>query len=347
MAYLRNFSEHLEKSIYEDKVLQRPEVPKRILVTGGAGFLGSHLCGLLLEAGHQVICADNFSTGLRQNVEPLKRFDNFRLIAHDIVESIDLAIDEIYNLACPASPPHYQADPIHTTKTCVLGSINMLELAARHGARILQASTSEIYGDPQVHPQVESYWGNVNPFGPRSCYDEGKRCAETLFFDFHRTRQVEIKVVRIFNTYGPRMRPDDGRVVSNFIVQALKGENITIYGDGSQTRSFCFVDDLIDGFVRVMASPASLTGPINLGNPGEFTIGELAEQVVGLTGSRSRIVYRPLPVDDPRQRRPDISLAERELGWRPRIDLAAGLAQTIGHFDTLLARTDGELMEVA
>ncbi|AWM28914.1 UDP-glucuronic acid decarboxylase family protein [Sinorhizobium fredii] len=347
MAYLRNFSEHLAKSIYEDKVLQRPEVPKRILVTGGAGFLGSHLCGLLLEAGHQVICADNFSTGLRQNVEPLKRFDNFRLIAHDIVESIDLAIDEIYNLACPASPPHYQADPIHTTKTCVLGSLNMLELAARHGARILQASTSEIYGDPQVHPQVESYWGNVNPFGPRSCYDEGKRCAETLFFDFNRTRQVEIKVVRIFNTYGPRMRPDDGRVVSNFIVQALKGEDITIYGDGSQTRSFCFVDDLIDGFVRVMASPASLTGPINLGNPGEFTIGELAEQVVGLTGSRSRIVYRPLPVDDPRQRRPDISLAERELGWRPRIDLAAGLAQTIGHFDTLLARTDGELMEVA
>ncbi|WOS66552.1 UDP-glucuronic acid decarboxylase family protein [Sinorhizobium fredii] len=347
MAYLSNFSEHLEKSIYEDKVLKRPEVPKRILVTGGAGFLGSHLCGLLLEAGHQVICADNFSTGLRQNVEPLKRFDNFRLIAHDIVESIDLAIDEIYNLACPASPPHYQADPIHTTKTCVLGSLNMLELAARHGARILQASTSEIYGDPQVHPQVEGYWGNVNPFGPRSCYDEGKRCAETLFFDFHRTRQVEIKVVRIFNTYGPRMRPDDGRVVSNFIVQALKGEDITIYGDGSQTRSFCFVDDLIDGFVRVMASPASLTGPINLGNPREFTIGELAEQVAGLTGSRSRIVYRPLPVDDPRQRRPDISLAERELGWRPRIDLAAGLAQTIGYFDTLLARTDGELMEVA
>ncbi|MEY9325107.1 UDP-glucuronic acid decarboxylase family protein [Sinorhizobium fredii] len=347
MAYLSNFSENLEKSIYEDKVLKRPEAPKRILVTGGAGFLGSHLCGLLLEAGHQVICADNFSTGLRQNVEPLKRVDNFRLIAHDIVEPIDLAIDEIYNLACPASPPHYQADPIHTTKTCVLGSLNMLELAARHGARILQASTSEIYGDPQVHPQVESYWGNVNPFGPRSCYDEGKRCAETLFFDFHRTRQVEIKVVRIFNTYGPRMRPDDGRVVSNFIVQALKGEDITIYGDGSQTRSFCFVDDLIDGFVRVMASPASLTGPINLGNPGEFTIGELAEQVVGLSGSRSRIVYRPLPVDDPRQRRPDISLAERELGWRPRIDLAAGLAQTIGHFDTLLARTDGELMEVA
>lgn len=347
MAYISNFSERFEKSINEDKVLKRPEIQKRILVTGGAGFLGSHLCGLLLEAGHQVICADNFSTGLRQNIEPLKRFDKFRLIAHDIVEPIDLVVDEIYNLACPASPPHYQADPVHTTKTCVLGSLNMLELAARHGARILQASTSEIYGDPQVHPQVESYWGNVNPFGPRSCYDEGKRCAETLFFDFHRTRQVEIKVVRIFNTYGPRMRPDDGRVVSNFIVQALKGEDITIYGDGSQTRSFCFVDDLIDGFVRLMASPASLTGPINLGNPGEFTIGELAEQVIDLTGSRSTIVYRPLPVDDPRQRRPDISLAERELGWRPKVDLATGLAQTIGHFDTLLARTDGELMEVA
>jgi UDP-glucuronate decarboxylase len=337
----------LDKLFHEDKVFKRNEGQKRILVTGGAGFLGSHLCALLLEAGHQVICADNFSTGLRQNVEPLRRFDNFHLITHDIVEPIDLAVDEIYNLACPASPPHYQADPIHTTKTCVLGSLNMLELAARNGARILQASTSEVYGDPQVHPQVESYWGNVNPFGPRSCYDEGKRCAEPLFFDFHKARGVEIKVVRIFNTYGPRMRPDDGRVVSNFIVQALKGEDITIYGDGSQTRSFCFVDDLIDGFFRVMASPASLTGPINLGNPGEFTIGELAEQVIALTGSRSRIVYRPLPVDDPRQRRPDISLAERELGWRPKVDLSTGLAQTIAHFHALLTRSDGELMEVA
>ncbi|WP_026187226.1 UDP-glucuronic acid decarboxylase family protein [Ensifer sp. BR816] len=337
----------LDKLFDEDKALQRPEVQKRILVTGGAGFLGSHLCEVLLEAGHQVICADNFSTGLHQNVEHLARFDGFSLIAHDVVEPIDLDVDEIYNLACPASPPHYQADPVHTTKTCVLGALNMLELAARHGARIFQASTSEIYGDPQVHPQVETYRGNVNPFGPRACYDEGKRCAETLFFDFNRARHVEIKVVRIFNTYGPRMRPDDGRVVSNFIVQALKGEDITIYGDGSQTRSFCFVDDLIDGFIRVMASPASVTGPINLGNPAEFTIGELAEQVIELTGSRSQIVHRPLPVDDPRQRRPDISLAERELGWRPSVDLSAGLAQTIGHFDALLTRPDSELMEVA
>nr|AAQ87084.1 dTDP-glucose 4,6-dehydratase [Sinorhizobium fredii NGR234] len=276
----------------------------------------------------------------------MMRYDGFHLIAHDIVEPLDVEVDEIYNLACPASPPHYQADPIQTTKTCVLGSLNMLELAARYDARILQASTSEIYGDPQVHPQVESYWGNVNPFGPRSCYDEGKRCAESLFFDFHKTRQVEIKVVRIFNTYGPRMRPDDGRVVSNFIVQALKGEDITVYGDGSQTRSFCFVDDLIDGFVRLMASPASLTAPINLGNPGEFTIVELAEQVIELTGSRSKIVQRPLPVDDPRQRRPDISLAERELGWRPRVELTAGLMHTIDHFDALLTQSN-TLPEVA
>ncbi|AFL49925.1 UDP-glucuronic acid decarboxylase family protein [Sinorhizobium fredii] len=347
MHYMKNvLSGNLDKFVEKDKVLRVPGIPKRILVTGGAGFLGSHLCELLLEAGHEVICADNFSTGLRRNIEPLKRFDRFSLVAHDIVQPIDLEVDEIYNLACPASPPHYQADPIHTTKTCVLGSLNMLELAARYGARILQASTSEVYGDPQVHPQVESYWGNVNPFGPRSCYDEGKRCAETLFFDFHKAHQVAIKVVRIFNTYGPRMRPDDGRVVSNFIVQALKGEDITIYGDGSQTRSFCFVDDLIDGFIRVMASPASLTGPINLGNPGEFTIGELAEQVIELTGSRSKIAYRPLPVDDPRQRRPDISLAERELGWRPEVELAAGLVRTIDHFEVLLTQSD-EFMEVA
>jgi UDP-glucuronate decarboxylase len=347
MHYMKNvLSGNLDKFVEKDKVLRVPGIPKRILVTGGAGFLGSHLCELLLEAGHEVICADNFSTGLRRNIEPLKRFDGFSLVAHDIVQPIDLEVDEIYNLACPASPPHYQADPIHTTKTCVLGSLHMLELAARCGARILQASTSEVYGDPQVHPQVEGYWGNVNPFGPRSCYDEGKRCAETLFFDFHRAHQVEIKVVRIFNTYGPRMRPDDGRVVSNFIVQALKGEDITIYGDGSQTRSFCFVDDLIDGFIRVMASPASLTGPINLGNPGEFTIGELAEQVIELTGSRSKIAYRPLPVDDPRQRRPDISLAERELGWRPEVELAAGLVRTIDHFEVLLTQSD-EFMEVA
>ncbi|MGB8293765.1 MAG: UDP-glucuronic acid decarboxylase family protein, partial [Rhizobium ruizarguesonis] len=245
--------------------------PKRVLVTGGAGFLGSHLCETLLAGGHQVICLDNFSTGMRRNIAHLNRVDRFNAVAHDIVNPLDLEVDEIYNLACPASPPHYQADPIHTTKTCVLGSLNLLELAARTGARILQASTSEVYGDPNVHPQVESYWGNVNSFGPRSCYDEGKRCAETLFFDFHKTHGVEIKIIRIFNTYGPRMRPDDGRVVSNFIVQALTGQDITIYGDGSQTRSFCFVDDLIGGMVRMMASSSSLTGPVNLGNPGEFT----------------------------------------------------------------------------
>ncbi|MBP1847456.1 UDP-glucuronate decarboxylase [Rhizobium petrolearium] len=318
---------------------------KRILVAGGAGFLGSHLCEALLAAGHQVICLDNFSTGLRRNIAHLNHFDAFDVIAHDIVLPIELEVDEIYNLACPASPPHYQSDPVHTTKTCVIGSLNLLELAARTGARILQASTSEVYGDPNVHPQVESYWGNVNPFGPRSCYDEGKRCAETLFFDFHKKHDVEIKVVRIFNTYGPRMRPDDGRVVSNFVVQALTGQDITIYGDGSQTRSFCFVDDLIDGFIRMMASSASLTGPINLGNPGEFTIGELAEQVIGLTRSRSKIIHRPLPADDPRQRRPDISLAMQELGWRPNVDLASGLVQTIGHFDRLLTRATPELAE--
>nr|WP_268738296.1 UDP-glucuronic acid decarboxylase family protein [Sinorhizobium meliloti] len=326
--------------------MRRRSPQKRILVTGGAGFLGSHLCELLLGAGHEVICLDNFSTGLRRNIAPLKRFDTFRVIAHDVVEPIDLEVDEIYNLACPASPPHYQADPIQTTKTCVIGSLNLLDLAARRGARIFQASTSEIYGDPHVHPQVESYWGNVNPFGPRSCYDEGKRCAETLFFDFHNSHGVEIKIVRIFNTYGPRMRPDDGRVVSNFIVQALEGEDITIYGDGSQTRSFCFVDDLIDGFVRLMASPPSLTGPVNLGNPAEFTIGELAEEVIRLTGSRSKIVRRPLPVDDPRQRRPDISLATEELGWRPKVNLAEGLAHTIRYFDDLLSRSMRESAEL-
>ncbi|MCZ4094243.1 UDP-glucuronic acid decarboxylase family protein [Sinorhizobium psoraleae] len=321
------------------------KIQKRILVTGGAGFLGSHLCELLLGAGHEVICIDNFSTGLRRNIAQLKRFDTFRVITHDIVEPIDLDVDEIYNLACPASPPHYQTDPIQTTKTCVIGSLNLLDLAARRRARIFQASTSEVYGDPHVHPQVESYWGNVNPFGPRSCYDEGKRCAETLFFDFHKIRGVEIKIVRIFNTYGPRMRPDDGRVVSNFIVQALKGEDITIYGDGSQTRSFCFVDDLIDGFIRLMASPSSLTGPVNLGNPGEFTIGELAEQVIQLTGSRSKIVRHPLPVDDPRQRRPDISLATEQLGWRPTVNLSEGLAQTIRYFDELLSQSKRKVME--
>lgn len=340
MNYLRNdFRGTLFGADYATDSLRRRSNQKRILVTGGAGFLGSHLCELLLGAGHEVICLDNFSTGLRRNIAPLTRFDTFRVVAHDVVEPIDLEVDEIYNLACPASPPHYQADPIQTTKTCVIGSLNLLDLAARRGARIFQASTSEIYGDPHVHPQVESYWGNVNPFGPRSCYDEGKRCAETLFFDFHKSHGVAIKIVRIFNTYGPRMRPDDGRVVSNFIVQALKGEDITIYGDGSQTRSFCFVDDLIDGFIRLMASPPSLTGPVNLGNPAEFTIGELAEEVIRLTGSRSKIVRRPLPVDDPRQRRPDISLATEELGWRPKVNLAEGLAHTIRYFDDLLSRS--------
>ncbi|MDW9503466.1 NAD-dependent epimerase/dehydratase family protein [Sinorhizobium meliloti] len=347
MNYFRNdFSGTLFGTNEATDSLRRRSLQKRILVTGGAGFLGSHLCELLLGAGHEVICLDNFSTGLRRNIAPLKRFDTFRVIAHDVVEPIDLEVDEIYNLACPASPPHYQADPIQTTKTCVIGSLNLLDLAARRGARIFQASTSEIYGDPHVHPQVESYWGNVNPFGPRSCYDEGKRCAETLFFDFHKSHGVEIKIVRIFNTYGPRMRPDDGRVVSNFIVQALKGEDITIYGDGSQTRSFCFVEDLIDGFVRLMASPPSLTGPVNLGNPAEFTIGELAEEVIRLTGSRSKIVRRPLPVDDPRQRRPDISLATEELGWRPKVNLAEGLAHTIRYFDDLLSRSMRESAEL-
>ncbi|RVG39448.1 SDR family oxidoreductase [Sinorhizobium meliloti] len=340
MNYFRNdFRGTLFGADYATDSLRRRSNQKRILVTGGAGFLGSHLCELLLGAGHEVICLDNFSTGLRRNIAPLTRFDTFRVVAHDVVEPIDLEVDEIYNLACPASPPHYQADPIQTTKTCVIGSLNLLDLAARRGARIFQASTSEIYGDPHVHPQVESYWGNVNPFGPRSCYDEGKRCAETLFFDFHKSHGVAIKIVRIFNTYGPRMRPDDGRVVSNFIVQALKGEDITIYGDGSQTRSFCFVDDLIDGFICLMASPPSLTGPVNLGNPAEFTIGELAEEVIRLTGSRSKIVRRPLPVDDPRQRRPDISLATEELGWRPKVNLAEGLAHTIRYFDDLLSRS--------
>ncbi|MFB9950113.1 UDP-glucuronic acid decarboxylase family protein [Rhizobium puerariae] len=348
MNYLGNIrANSSRKTTYKGSYSLYNNQPKRrILVAGGAGFLGSHLCEALLNAGHQVICLDNFSTGLQRNIAHLRRLETFTTIAHDIVQPFDLQIDEIYNLACPASPPHYQSDPVHTTKTCVLGSLNLLELATRTGARILQASTSEVYGDPNVHPQVESYWGNVNPFGPRSCYDEGKRCAETLFFDFHKKHNVETKVVRIFNTYGPRMRPDDGRVVSNFIVQALKGEDITIYGDGSQTRSFCFVDDLIDGFIRMMASPSSLTGPVNLGNPGEFTIGELAEKVIGLTGSRSKIIHRPLPVDDPRQRRPDISLAMQELGWRPKVNLASGLLQTIGYFDHLLAQSTRELEEL-
>lgn len=320
---------------------------RTILVAGGAGFLGSHLCDQLLHAGHKVICVDNFSTGRMENLWHLLRFDTFSFIRHDIISSFDVPVDEIYNLACPASPPHYQADPIHTMKTCVFGSLNLLELAARHQARIFQASTSEVYGDPQVHPQPESYWGNVNSFGPRSCYDEGKRSAETLFRDFHVRYGVDIRIARIFNTYGPRMRPDDGRVVSNFIVQALKGQDITVYGDGSQTRSFCYVDDLIKGFVRLMGDQSAIHTPVNLGNPIEFTVRELAEQIVTMTGSSSKIVYKTLPIDDPRQRRPDITVAKRELGWEPSVALTDGLKSTVSYFERQLVRPSGELVEVA
>jgi UDP-glucuronate decarboxylase len=309
-----------------------------ILVTGGAGFLGSHLCERLLADGHYVLCADNFFTGRKANVEHLLDNPHFELIRHDVTFPLFIEVDAIYNLACPASPVHYQHDPVQTTKTSVHGAINMLGLAKRLRCRIFQASTSEVYGDPSVHPQTEDYWGHVNPIGPRSCYDEGKRCAETLFFDYHRQHALEIKVVRIFNTYGPRMHPNDGRVVSNFIVQALTGKPITIYGDGEQSRSFCYVDDLIEGFVRFMNAPASLTGPINLGNPGEFTMKQLAEMTIELTGSRSQLTYAPLPQDDPRQRRPDSSLAQRELGWSPTIPLREGLARTIAYFDELLSR---------
>ena len=310
---------------------------KTILVAGGAGFLGSHLCDRLIGQGHDVICADNFFTGSKQNIEHLIGHQRFELMRHDVTFPLYIEVDQIYNLACPASPVHYQHDPVQTTKTSVHGAINMLGLAKRLKARIFQASTSEVYGDPSVHPQPESYWGNVNPIGPRSCYDEGKRCAETLFFDYHRQHGLEITVARIFNTYGPRMHPNDGRVVSNFVVQALKGLPITIYGDGRQTRSFCYVDDLIEGFVRLMATDGHLTGPVNLGNPGEFTMLELAETVIGLTGSKSKLVHMPLPQDDPKQRRPDITLAQRELGWKPKVQLEAGLKSTIAYFDTLLS----------
>lgn len=309
---------------------------KRVLVTGGAGFLGSHLCEKLLEAGHEVICLDNFFTGSRKNVVHLLDDKRFELMRHDVTVPLYIECDEIFNLACPASPIHYQFDPVQTTKTSVHGAINMLGLARRVKAKIFQASTSEVYGDPTVHPQPEEYWGNVNPIGYRSCYDEGKRCAETLFFDYHRQHQMRIKVVRIFNTYGPRMHPNDGRVVSNFIVQALKGEDITVYGEGSQTRSFCYVDDLIDGFVKMMDSADDITGPINLGNPGEFTIRELAELVIELTGSSSRIVMKPLPQDDPKQRRPDITKARDVLDWQPQVPLRQGLIKAIAYFDNLL-----------
>lgn len=304
----------------------------RTLVTGGAGFLGSHLCDRLISEGHDVICLDNFFTGSKRNISHLLGHPSFELIRHDITFPIYLEVDQIFNLACPASPVHYQDDPVQTTKTCVHGAINMLGLAKRTGARIFQASTSEVYGDPEVHPQTEDYWGKVNPIGVRSCYDEGKRCAETLFFDYHRQHKVDIKVARIFNTYGPRMQPDDGRVVSNFIVQALRGEDITIYGTGEQTRSFCYVDDLIDGFMSLMSSGRELIGPINLGNPDEFTIHELAEQVKELTGSKSEIVLKPLPSDDPRQRQPDISQASQALGWRPSVPFSQGLPSTIAYF---------------
>ena len=309
---------------------------KRILVTGGAGFIGSHLCERLLDAGHEVLCVDNFYTGARRNVAHLMANPAFELMRHDVTFPLFVEVDEIYNLACPASPIHYQYDPVQTTKTSVHGAINMLGLAKRRRAKIFQASTSEVYGDPTMHPQREEYWGNVNPIGLRSCYDEGKRCAETLFFDYHRQHKVRIKVARIFNTYGPRMHPNDGRVVSNFIVQALKNEPITLYGQGQQTRSFCFVDDLVEAILRLMGTDDTVTGPVNLGNPGEFTIRALAETVIRLTGSGSKIELRPLPSDDPQQRQPDIGLARELLGWEPTIALEAGLTRTIGYFDTLL-----------
>ena len=305
---------------------------KKILITGGAGFLGSHLCERLLKDGNDVLCVDNFFTGSKQNIAHLMSHPYFEVMRHDVTFPLYVEMDEIYNLACPASPIHYQFDPVQTTKTSVHGAINMLGLAKRVKARILQASTSEVYGDPDVHPQPESYWGKVNPIGIRSCYDEGKRCAETLFFDYHRQHGLEIKVARIFNTYGPRLHPNDGRVVSNFVVQALKGEDITIYGTGQQTRSFCYVDDLIDGFVRLMASPADVTGPVNLGNPAEHTMLELAENVLRLTESKSNLIFQPLPQDDPRQRQPDITLAQEILGWQPKVDLADGLTEVIAYF---------------
>lgn len=310
---------------------------KRILVTGGAGFIGTNLCERLVKEGNDVICLDNFFTGSKENVRKLMEYDNFELIRHDITQEIYLEVDQIYNLACPASPPHYQYNPIKTAKTSVFGAMNMLGLAKRVKGRILQASTSEVYGDPEVHPQPETYWGHVNPIGIRSCYDEGKRMAETLFFDYHRQHNVDIKVIRIFNTYGPNMNPNDGRVVSNFIVQALKGEDITVYGTGNQTRSFCYVDDLVEGMIRMMNSQEGFTGPVNLGNPGEFTMLELAEKVIKLTNSSSKLVHKPLPSDDPTQRRPVIDLAKKELGWEPQIQLEEGLKKTIEYFDRVIS----------
>jgi UDP-glucuronate decarboxylase len=312
------------------------ESRKRVLVTGGAGFLGSHLTDRLLEQGHEVVCADNLFTGSKRNIEHLHGHPRFEFVRHDVTFPLYIEVDEIYNLACPASPIHYQHDPVQTTKTSVHGAINMLGLAKRLRCRIFQASTSEVYGDPSVHPQTEAYWGNVNPIGVRSCYDEGKRCAETLFFDYFRQHQLDIKVARIFNTYGPRMHPNDGRVVSNFIVQALKGEPITIYGEGQQTRSFCYVDDLVEGFLRLMATEEGFPGPVNLGNPNEFTIRQLAERVIVLTNSSSKLEFKPLPADDPTQRQPNIELARSKLGWEPQVQLDQGLGKTIEYFDGLL-----------
>ena len=313
----------------------------RTLVTGGAGFIGSHICERLIDKGYEVLCVDNYFTGTRLNIAHLLDAKKFELLRHDVTFPLFVEVDQVYNLACPASPIHYQFDPVQTTKTSVHGAINMLGLAKRTKARILQASTSEVYGDPAIHPQEESYWGNVNPIGPRSCYDEGKRCAETLFFDYHRQHNLDIKVARIFNTYGPRMHPNDGRVVSNFIIQALRGEDITIYGDGQQTRSFCYVDDLVEGLIRLMESPEGVTGPINLGNPGEFTIKELAEHIIDLTGSSSKMVNKPLPQDDPKMRQPDITRAKKILDWKPETALREGLIKTIAYFDDVLKDLKG------